>query len=597
MFVIVVGMALLSGPPVSHEDGITAGITLLYVYGVMAKSVRGKIKVSKKLENPALPVKEQVEELLKQAFELHRFDPQQGLTLANQAQELAGAHGDMAGEAEALYTISCCLDTLSRYDDALDYAQRSLRLYEQVEDREGVGKVLNTKGITYQNSSDLARALESFSAARDIYEELDSPVRLATSHNNIGGVHDSVGNYESALEAYLKALQIYEENGQEEYAAMVQYNIGSIHYHLGLQFHDFTDALRYFEQSKGILERLESDYSLALTLNGLASVYIAREEYDQARAALTQASEIFEKIGELRLKATTLLEIGIVDEKQKKYATALRRYQQAAQALHELHVVHDYGAAQYHIGNLHYDRGRYTEALEALSEGLRALQEAGVTKMEKEIRWIIAMICRETGDLEGAVEHMVLHQNLANEQFRQERQEAIAKMQARFDVERAEREREVFRLRADQMEELAEQRSKELSTTAMHLVAKNNLLQSLRKDLLSLLDQPEQEAKQVAKDLFARVEESLRFGNDWKRFEEMYQLVHHNFIQRLSEQYTSLSSTELKVCALMKISLSNSEIADLLCVSDRTIESHRYRIRKKLGLSSSVNLGAYMSGI
>ena len=563
----------------------------------MAKSVRKKIKVSKKLENSSLPVKEQVAELLKEAFELHRFDPQQGFTLAKRAQELAEAHHEVDGEADALYTISCCLDTLSRYDEALDYAQQSLALYEQVENRDGVGKVLNTIGITYQNSSDLARALESFSAARDIYEGLDNPVRLATSHNNVGGVHDSVGNYESALEAYLKALQIYEENGQEEYAAMVQYNIGSIHYHLGLQFQDFTDALRYFEQSQRILERLESDYSLALTLNGLASVYIAQEEYDQARQALTQASDIFEKIGELRLKATTLLEIGIVDEKQKKYATALRRYQQAAQALHELHVVHDYGAAQYHIGNLLYHRGRHEEALEALQEGLRALQEAGVTKMEKEMRWTIAMICKENGDLAEAVEQMSLHQGLANEQFRQERQEAIARMQARFDLERAEREREVFRLRADQMEELAEQRSKELSTTAMHLVAKNNLLQSLRKELLTLLDQPEKEAVPVAKNLLAKVDESLRFGNDWKRFEEMYQLVHHNFIERLSEHYTNLSSTELKVCALMKINLSNREIADLLCVSDRTVESHRYRIRKKLGLSSSVNLGAYMSGI
>ncbi|MCB0713038.1 MAG: tetratricopeptide repeat protein [Ignavibacteriae bacterium] len=555
------------------------------------------IKQPKESNTSTTPKREQIRELLNQAFNMHRSDPQEGFRIAEQGKVLAEEYGGKGEQAEAYYTLSCCLDTLSDYDRALDYADKALILYREIGDKEGEGKVLNTKGISYQNNATLAEALVSFSAARDIYEELGNAIRLATAWNNIGGIHDSLGNYEPALEAYLKGLQIYEEEGEEEYGAMVQYNIGSIYYHLGREFSDYDKALDYFKRSEKTLERLESEYSLALSLNGVASVYIAREEYDAAREILSRVSEIFEKIGELRLQATILLEIGIIDEKQKKYSSALQRFQQAASTLQSLHVLHDYGTAQYHIGNLYFNQEKYGEAIEALNEGLRALEKTSVVKMEKEIRWVLALAHRELGNLEETVKQMVRHSELMTEQFSGERQDSIARMQVRFDVEHAEREREFFRLRAEYMEELARQRSKELSTTAMHVVAKNTLLQNLRNNLRSLIDQSEGKARLLSKRILTQVEESLRSNDDWQRFEEMYQLVHHDFVRELSEKYSELSGTELKICALMHINLSNKEIAELLCVSGRTVESHRYRIRKKLGLSSETNLAGYLAGL
>src|SRR6185295_9376412 len=131
-------------------------------------------------------------------------------------------------------------------------------------------------------------------------------------------------------------------------------------------------------------------------------------------------------------------------------------------------------------------------------------------------------------------------------------------MQGRFDVERAEREREMLSLRNKHLEEMMEQRSKELTSVAMQLVQKNALLQKLHDNANQLLAK-HPELKRDLKPLSSSISENLNGDNDWQRFEQEFQLVHQGFLQTLSQRYPRLTPGESKVCALLKINLSNKE--------------------------------------
>jgi PAS domain S-box-containing protein len=59
-----------------------------------------------------------------------------------------------------------------------------------------------------------------------------------------------------------------------------------------------------------------------------------------------------------------------------------------------------------------------------------------------------------------------------------------------------------------------------------------------------------------------------------------------------------LTSREMEICNMIKGGLSNKDIARLLNISDQTVEGHRKKIRKKLGLTNKqVNLTAYLRGL
>lgn len=128
---------------------------------------------------------------------------------------------------------------------------------------------------------------------------------------------------------------------------------------------------------------------------------------------------------------------------------------------------------------------------------------------------------------------------------------------------------------------------------AMRLVGKNAFLQRLRKQITAHTEQ-HPELRDAVKDVLQEINTDLRDDNEWVRFEEKFEHLHQDYLTKLSQAYPKLTPTELKVCAMLKINLSNKEIAGLLSVSLRNVESHRYSIRKKLGLASDVNLTAVL---
>ena len=67
-------------------------------------------------------------------------------------------------------------------------------------------------------------------------------------------------------------------------------------------------------------------------------------------------------------------------------------------------------------------------------------------------------------------------------------------------------------------------------------------------------------------------------------------VAHEEFHGRLAGIYTDLTPAELKICSLIRASLSTKDIAALLYISDRTVEVHRRRIRRKLGLDAGASL-------
>ena len=90
--------------------------------------------------------------------------------------------------------------------------------------------------------------------------------------------------------------------------------------------------------------------------------------------------------------------------------------------------------------------------------------------------------------------------------------------------------------------------------------------------------------------LLSLINKNISNDNDWNVFEQLFDQAHENFFKRLKTAYPDLTQSDLKLCAYLKLNLSSKEIAPLLNISFRGVETRRYRLRQRLSLDSDNNL-------
>ena len=83
----------------------------------------------------------------------------------------------------------------------------------------------------------------------------------------------------------------------------------------------------------------------------------------------------------------------------------------------------------------------------------------------------------------------------------------------------------------------------------------------------------------------------------WSEFMIKFTQIHPNFNTNIKEKYPVLSSKDISFCSLIKLNLSNKEIANLLQVSHESVITKKYLLKKKLALSADQDLFQVVNSI
>lgn len=82
--------------------------------------------------------------------------------------------------------------------------------------------------------------------------------------------------------------------------------------------------------------------------------------------------------------------------------------------------------------------------------------------------------------------------------------------------------------------------------------------------------------------------------NDSPLFLDRFQIYFPDFIPNILNINSGLISSELYICALMRLNFDTKKIALCMNTSVRAVESRKYRIRKKLNIPSDININNFI---
>jgi hypothetical protein len=164
-----------------------------------------------------------------------------------------------------------------------------------------------------------------------------------------------------------------------------------------------------------------------------------------------------------------------------------------------------------------------------------------------------------------------------------------------FKAETRQSEEKIEKLRADKLKNDMRHKNMELANATMHLIQKNKFLIKLKEDLLKMwgeakVDSVKYDIKQIVK----KIDRDFKNEQHWKVFDQYFDEVHQDFLNRLKEKHPVLTPNDLRLCAYLKMNLSTKEVAPLMNISIRGLEISRYRLRKKLELERDINLTDYI---
>jgi len=276
-----------------------------------------------------------VNSLLQQSKENFTNDPDNAISLANEAKALADRIDFQKGKALALKNIGIVYYFQGKHLEALDYYTQSLEVFKIIGDNSGIANLYSNIGVVYYDRGDDAKALENYLQSLKFSELAGDKFRILIALNNVGGVYNiKPATYDKALEYYLKALSISEELGKMEESGTICVNIGTIYF----EKDNDEQALFYF--NKSLKAYGDSEGSLN-AYNGLGKIYRKEENYELALQNHQKALALAEKLNNKISIVQSLMGLANVYVKKGDYPTALQYFRKAELPALEIHANHE----------------------------------------------------------------------------------------------------------------------------------------------------------------------------------------------------------------------------------------------------------------
>lgn len=514
-------------------------------------------------------------------------------TYYNQALKLLERVKDEKTKALAIDGIAILEYYQGNYGKALELLEETMVFYKTMPiDSSSIAATHSFRATIYVNQGKYNIALEECMAALNIYNKFDDEIRKADALGVLANIEFSLENFEKSIAYNEEALEIYQAQNDVLYSAQALNDIGNAHYYLK----NYERALENFHKSLVLSEKIGDKALKATTLGNIGKTYASLNQIENALESLSKALKITREI-ENRFKESEILnDMGIAYNKDNQPEKAIEMFDESIAIAEEiespgnLEISYFQKSLSYAKINQPVQELRNYKAYTKIHDSLLNLEKS---KQIEELRTIY--------DTERKEQQIVLQQNeieLLDQKAKVGNLQrillaiglllsVIGFYAIRQKLKRSKAERKVLDA------ELAFKK-KELTTHALHLAKKNEVLENLKFKAKTLKEQNDTKGYQ---ELIRTINFDQQDDKNWESFTQYFEQVHKDFASNVKAKYPEVTKNELRFMALIKMNMSSKEIANILNISPAGVKKARNRLRKKLDITPEESLEALVIAI
>lgn len=134
------------------------------------------------------------------------------------------------------------------------------------------------------------------------------------------------------------------------------------------------------------------------------------------------------------------------------------------------------------------------------------------------------------------------------------------------------------------------EKEKEMITLATNILHYKQYFKEIKADLNGI----KTDDRKGIKNILNQINYVLEREEDWEFLKKHFIAVHENFYDNLIKKHPTISETELRHCLFIKLHLLTKEISQILLINPRSVQTARYRIKKKMNLAEDQDLREYL---
>ncbi len=524
-------------------------------------------------------------------------------------------------------------------DKALMFLQEAYTISLALDYNRGVGKSLMWQGRVYFYKSNFKLSSHYLDKAKKPLEATGNPDDLSFWYMVKGFNMNISGNYVLAIEMLEKSIELSKQTGDRSRESTCYHSMGEILRDRG----DIDKAMNYFNEALAIKKDINDEIGIANVYSCLGYSYNSMGKLDSSLYYHEQALKIRKNLKMDRHIASSEMNIGEMLIKKGNYDEAIKVLRHALDIFTSLNEKTGSIVVNLRIANALNRKGD-PQGIALANKSLQEAKNIGTPHFLSYTYHELSDIYAYSQDYQKAFEYQKKHKHIDDSLFNLEKERMLAEVEAKFQNEKMEdniryltvknniqrknnilyitliilfaasivllffllktkssayknqeklREQEhIIHLQEKKfLKEQLESKNRELASKALEMLRYNDaisgVIEKLEKMNYQLKGNPE--ALKTIDDIIRDIDSNTR-QNIWDEFETTFKNIHSGFYKNLIKKCPEISSSEIKMAALLKLNLTSKEIAAITYKSESGIKTMRYRLRKRLQLSSDEKL-------
>lgn len=244
------------------------------------------------------------------------------LHVLEQGMALVEKHPDVYLEASLYNMMGNVKREQNQYEQALALYIRSIKLFEHIDNPQGLTQALSNVGNLHNLMGNTDKALGYALKSLEMAKVAGVKSSVAYSYRLIGRIYRKQGKPDSALGAYQQAAEIYRQILSRRDLGETGYSIGNIYY----DKQDFGQALKHYRQSLSVLKTIPDTFMMSYVYVAAGMTEDARKKFGQARAYLDSGILLATKKNSATLLMDGYQVLAGIYEAEGNYAQGLRHY-------------------------------------------------------------------------------------------------------------------------------------------------------------------------------------------------------------------------------------------------------------------------------